>query len=51
MIDAHQTVLQKAGDDPRAAGLQAEIKHFSEVRAELLRLRARLAALPGKLRQ
>jgi hypothetical protein len=50
-IDAHKTVLQKAGDDPHAADLQTEINQFSEVRAELLRQRARLTGIIDKLKR
>lgn len=49
-IDAHQAVLDKAPGDPHAADLQTEINQFSEQRAELLRQRAKLAALPDKLK-
>jgi hypothetical protein len=49
-IDAHKAVLDKATGDPHAAELQTEINQFSEQRAELLRQRAKLAALPDKLK-
>ncbi len=50
-IDAHKAVMQKAADDPHGADLQKEIEELSEQRAELLRQRAKLAALPDKLKQ
>jgi hypothetical protein len=50
-IDAHKAVLSKAGDDPQAKELQTQIDQLSEQRAELLRQRARLAAIPDKLKQ
>ncbi|MEP6672224.1 MAG: hypothetical protein ABJF10_23880 [Chthoniobacter sp.] len=50
-IDAHKAVMQKATDDPHGADLQKEIDQLSEQRAELLRQRAKLAALPDKLKQ
>jgi hypothetical protein len=50
-IDAHKTVLSKASDDSHSADLQAQIDQFSEQRAELLRQRAKLAALPDKLKK
>lgn len=49
-IDAHKAVLSKASDDPHASDLQKQIDDFSEQRAELLRLRAKLAALPDQLK-
>lgn len=49
-IDAHKTVLSKAGDDPHSSDLQAQINALSEQRAELLRQREKLAALPDKLK-
>jgi hypothetical protein len=50
-IDAHKAVLSKAGDDPQAKELQTQIDQLTEQRAELLRQRARLAAIPDKLKQ
>lgn len=50
-IDAHKAVLSKAGDDPHASDLQAQVDQLTELRAELLRQRAKLAALPDKLKQ
>jgi len=50
-IDAHKAVMQKSTDDPHGADLQKEIDALSEQRAELLRQRAKLAALPDKLKQ
>lgn len=50
-IDAHKAVLSKAGDDPHASDLQTQVDQLFEQRAELLRQRARLAALPEKLKQ
>jgi hypothetical protein len=50
-IDAHKAVMKKATDDPHGADLQKEIDQLSEQRAELLRQRAKLAALPDKLKQ
>lgn len=49
-IDAHKAVLSKAGDDLRAGDLQAQIDQLSEQQTELLRQRAKLAALPDKLK-
>jgi hypothetical protein len=50
-IDAHKTVMQKAQDDPHSGDLQTQIDQLSEQRVELLRQRAKLAALPDKLKQ
>jgi len=49
-IDAHKAVMKKAADDPHASDLQNEINQLSEQREELLRQRAKLAALPDKLK-
>ncbi len=48
-IDAHKAVLKKAADDPHSAELQTAIDQLSEQRAELLRQRTKLAAMPDKL--
>jgi hypothetical protein len=48
-IDAHKAVMKKATEDPRGGDLQKEIDHLTEQRAELLRQRAILAAIPDKL--
>ncbi|MEI9893795.1 MAG: hypothetical protein WDN28_07805 [Chthoniobacter sp.] len=50
-IDAHKAVMQKSADDPHSADLQKEIDELTEQRNELLRQRAKLAALPDKLKQ
>jgi hypothetical protein len=50
-IDAHKSVLKKATDDPHSSELQTAIDQLTEQRAELLRQRAKLAALPDKLKQ
>lgn len=49
-IDAHKAVQSKAGDDPHASDLRAQIDQLSEQQTELLRQRAKLAALPDKLK-
>jgi len=48
-IDAHKAVLKKAADDPHSADLQKEIDELAEQRAEMLRQRSKLAAIPDKL--
>jgi hypothetical protein len=50
-IDAHKAVLKKATDDPHSTELQQEIDTLAEQRAEMLRQRASLAAIPDKLKQ
>jgi len=50
-IDAHKAVLQKATADPHSADLQKEIDELAEQRAEMLRQRTKLAAIPDKLKQ
>ena len=50
-IDAHKAVMQKAKEDPHSGELQAQIDQLAEQRAELMRQRAKLAALPDKLKQ
>jgi chromosome segregation ATPase len=50
-IDAHKTVLNKAGSDPRSGELQVQIDKLAEQRAELLRQRERLSAITAKLNQ
>ena len=48
-IDAHKAVLKKATEDPHSADLQKEIDELAEQRAEMLRQRSKLAAIPDKL--
>ena len=50
-IDAHKTVLTKAAGDPHSTDLQTAIDQLAEERAELLRQRDKLAAIPAKLNQ
>jgi hypothetical protein len=50
-IDAHKAVLKKASNDPHSADLQKEIDELAEQRAEMLRQREKLAAIPDKLKQ
>ncbi|HEY3899105.1 MAG TPA: hypothetical protein VGM54_10855 [Chthoniobacter sp.] len=50
-IDAHKAVLKKAAEDPHSADLQKEIDELTEQRAEMLRQRDKLAAIPDKLKQ
>ena len=47
-IDAHKAVLKKATDDPHSAELQTAIDQLAEQRAELLRQRTKLAAIPDE---
>jgi len=49
-IDAHKAVLSKAGDDLHASDLQTQVDQLTEQQTELLRQRAKLAALPDKLK-
>ena len=50
-IDAHKAVMKKATDNPHGTDLQKEIDQLSEQRTELLHQRAKLAAIPEKLKQ
>jgi hypothetical protein len=50
-IDAHKAVMEKAKGDPHSGELQAQIDQLAEQRADLLRQRTKLAALPDKLKQ
>ena len=50
-IDAHKAVLKKATEDPHSSDLQKEIDELTEQRAEMLRQRDTLAAIPDKLKK
>jgi hypothetical protein len=48
-IDAHKAVIKGASTDPRGPELEAEVNRLAAERTELLRLRAQLVSITGKL--